>query len=665
MRGLQMKLRQVGSRVSASSMALSVMAAALLFGFFGRVIYYYSATESLPLARAIACFAGGTLFDLAVGFYLLAPFLPFFLLREPAWERLRLQLFLAGIFSLEVLLLTISVCSEALFIEEFRSRFNFIAVDYLVYTNEVLKNIWESYPLGILLPAAFGLSAVVSFFMIEASAGFMRSSTRKVRLCLGIAAITGVLVAALVPSEARLLERVESTEGELVKNGIHALFAAYLGNEIDYQAFYPSNGEKESAHLVHEHMELDYGVGGLIDQLNLEEENSIARNIEATGPERRLNVVLVLMESMSARFMRAYGAEKELTPNLDQLARNGLFYDRLYATGTRTVRGLEALVLSMPPTPGQSVVRRPGSEELFSIGTVLREKGYKTEFLYGGRAYFDNMRNFFESNKFEVVDQTDIPGSERVFSNAWGVSDEDLFRMALRQQNKISAQGGRPFFQLILTTSNHRPFTFPDGRIDLPSPSGRDGAVKYADHAIGEFIRSSEKLPWFKDTIYVFVADHNASVAGGTKVLPADYRIPAIFYSPGNIKARKSSILSSQIDIAPTILGLLNFSYQSRFFGHDLANARTERAFLGTYQRVGLWENNRLVLLSPNFRLEAAELSGEIPIAFRNFDGSLIPENEPALKMAVAYYETASYWFKSKLLKESKVYSTVTNVRTY
>ena len=144
-----------------------------------------------------------------------------------------------------------------------------------------------------------------------------------------------------------------------------------------------------------------------------------------------------------------------------------MLFTRLYATGTRTVRGLEALALSLPPTPGHSVVKRPNNENLHTIGEVFADKGYEPIYLYGGYGYFDNMEHFFGSNGYTFIDRSAIADKADIhYENIWGVADEDLFTLTLRELDKRHA-AGRPFFAHVMTTSNHRPFTYPAGRVDI------------------------------------------------------------------------------------------------------------------------------------------------------------------------------------------------------
>jgi phosphoglycerol transferase MdoB-like AlkP superfamily enzyme len=363
--------------------------------------------------------------------------------------------------------------------------------------------------------------------------------------------------------------------------------------------------------------------------------------------------VLVAMESMSAQYLGQFGSKKGLTPNLDRLADEGLLFTNLYATGTRTVRGLEALMLSLPPTPGQSILRRPNSDGLFNLGTVFAQRGYKTQFVYGGYAVFDNMKEWFESNGFEVVDRGQFPKDEIQFGNAWGVCDEDLFTQVLKQEED-AVNAKTPFFQVVLTTSNHRPYTFPDGKIDIASHTGRDGAIKYSDFSIGRFIAQAKTKPWFDNTLFIFVADHDASVAGGTDIPVKDYLIPAIFYGPKIMPPRRITTLAAQLDLPPTLLGFLGFSYRSKFFGQDLTTQPGGRALLGTYQKVALLQPGTLTILAPGHTVETQELNDKYEMKkssiVRTKNAAILPD---AAKLTIAIYQTASDLFQRGRLKVS------------
>ena len=367
----------------------------------------------------------------------------------------------------------------------------------------------------------------------------------------------------------------------------------------------------------------------------------IDRDVAGRGDERHLNVVLISVESLSAEFMSAFGNRENLTPNLDRLAGESLFFTRLYATGLRTVRGLEAITLSVPPTPGNSIIKRPNNENLATLGEVFKERGYEPLFLYGGYGYFDNMNAFFGGNGYTVVDRTAIAKDRIHHENIWGVADEDLYSMALEQLDRRHA-ANKLFFAHIMTTSNHRPFTYPPGRIDIPSGTSRAGAVKYTDWALHEFIRQARERPWFKDTVFVILADHTASGRGKTDLPVENFHIPLLVWSPGNIKPARIDTLASQIDVGPTLLALLNFSYRSRFFGHDIIHDGPghQRAFMANYQTVGYMEGGVLVELRPQRRWRLIDVD-------TGKERAADERGMHYLEEAVSYYQAASEAYRS------------------
>lgn len=426
---------------------------------------------------------------------------------------------------------------------------------------------------------------------------------------------------------------------ELAGNGLYELFAAYLNNELDYDQFY--NKIDDDKAFGHVRQLLKTKESHFVDSSLF----SVERTIKSKGPEIKMNVILISVESLSADFMKYFGNKENITPFLDSLALQSRLYTNLYATGTRTVRGLEALSLCVPPTPGQSIVRRPNNENLFTLGRVFKEKGYESKFIYGGYGYFDNMSYFFSHNSYDVVDRVELKKEEIDYENIWGVADENLFDLATREIEK-SISHNKPVFAQIMTTSNHRPYTYPEGRIDIPSHTGRNGAVKYTDFAIGEFVKKIRGRSWFKNTILIIVADHCASSAGKTE-LPVDkYHIPMLVYSPGFVAPGIMDRLMSQIDIGPTILGLLNFNYRSKFFGYDMANLEQgrERAFVSTYQSLGYIKGDELVVLMPQKEIKFFTLKDGEQIEHSKIDSTLLYD-------AISWYQTASTSFKDGLMK--------------
>ena len=199
-----------------------------------------------------------------------------------------------------------------------------------------------------------------------------------------------------------------------------------------------------------------------------------------------------------------------------------------------------------------------------------------------------------------------------------------------------------------MTTSNHRPYTYPEGRIDIPSKTGRDGAVKYADWALGDFLNRAANKPWFADTVFVIVADHQASAAGKTDLPLARYRIPLLIHAPGLIPPARNERLIAQMGIAPTLLGLLNWSYTSKFFGHDVNRLPPgrEHALISTYQTVGYLERDKLVILEPGQRVRVES------VEWPSLATRPATADPAAIEEAISVYQGASLAFKTGLLHE-------------
>jgi phosphoglycerol transferase MdoB-like AlkP superfamily enzyme len=545
-------------------------------------------------------------------------------------------------YSLTVLvtgLLLFGAIAEGFFWEEFNTRFNFIAVDYLIYTTEVIGNIQQSYPLEIIIPLIISASALITF-LLRKNIQYISVEAVPFRKRLRVFAMYMLVpVSSLLLSSGNKNLSDNTYVNEIAGNGLYELFSAYRNNELDYETFYKKDDIKSAFQLVRTMLQTPEATYLSKDVFNLE------RTIHHEQPEKKLNVVLISVESFSASFMKAFGNEKGITPHLDSLANHSLFFTNLYATGTRTVRGLEALSLAIPPTPGQSIVRRPDNEGMFTLGSVFNSKGYDCKFIYGGYGYFDNMNYFFENNSYEAIDRVAIADDRIHFENVWGVADEDLFDFAKEEMDK-SAKNKKPFFTHIMTTSNHRPFTYPEGRIDIPSHTGRSGAVKYTDYSIDKLLKDCEKEPWFDSTVFVIVADHCASSAGETD-LPVDkYHIPMMIYSPKNIEPQKVDYLMSQIDVAPTILGLLNFNYTSKFFGYDIfqTTPTQRRVFVSTYQLLGYMKGEDLIVLTPQ------QKTSQYHVDSKSYETHLMKSQNTALvNEAVDWYEAASYSFKHHL----------------
>jgi len=624
------------------------LAVFLGISFLTRVALLTKASHDVTWTLSlVAAFGWGTVYDLGAAALAALPLIVVLTVlpaRFFAWRWTHWLAYAAGF--LIIFSLVFGGVSEWTFWDEFGVRFNFIAVDYLVYTTEVIGNIRESYNLPAILTGVAAVAAL-ALWLTARTGGPARwlggdHETAKARYAAGALWFAGALVFGGVLSSDWLPNFRNNFNREIGKNGLWSLFSAFRNNVLEYAQFYPTLPEDEMFKILAPRLAADGAVpvqAGAADTLRL---------VHNDGPELRPNVIQITVESLSADFLSIFNRASNVTPNLAEIAAKSLVFDNFYATGTRTDRGMEALTLAVPPTPGRSLVKRPRNENLFTLGSVFQAKGYDTAFIYGGFGYFDNMNYFFGHNGYRVIDRTGVPKEDITFANVWGVCDEDLFRWTMREAD-ASAATGRPFHYFVMTTSNHRPYTFPEGRIDLPSKvSGRAGAVKYTDYAIGKFLRDAGGKPWFKNTVFVIVADHCAASAGRTELPIQNYHIPLIIYAPGgHIAPGHIKTLTSQMDYAPTLLGLLNWSYPSRFFGHDIRKIAPEaaHALLGNYQKLGLRKGDDFIVLKP------VRQTAQFVYNARDFSLTPRPTDEEFRAEAISYYQAASYLYDHNLYR--------------
>ena len=581
---------------------------------------------------------GGVIPEIALAFFGFKAFCFALLLFFPK-HRVKLRNILYFItLAIYVFAIVMNAVSEYFFWNEFGIRYNFIAVDYLIYTNEVIGNIMESYPVVPLFSAVFVVVlALTAFLFVKTKSVLKTIPTLLEKAALLIVYLLLALVGIWSLPRLDTISAENTFAQEIQSNGVYKFYYAFTHSELDFFQFYPTLPEKEAESIV-------------LKQLNAP---ALERQIVGDTTEVHHNVLLISIESLSAEYLTMYGNTDNRTPFLDSLANNSLFFTNLYATGNRTVRGLEALTLCIPPTPGESVVKRKDNKDKFTTGSVFKSKGYDVKYLYGGDSYFDNMKDFFSGNGYDIVDSKSFALEEVTFSNIWGVCDEDMANKAIKVMNE-QAKSGKPFFNHWMTVSNHRPFTYPEGKIDIPpTEKRRAGGVKYTDYALKRFFEMAKQQKWYKNTIFVIVADHCASSAGSTE-LPLDgYRIPC-FIVADFITPKRIDVMMSQIDVMPTVFGLLNFNYTSKFIGQDvLKEGYQPRAYIATYQDLGYLTPDKLTIISPlrkttqySLHKEAEQPSQEYPLFYEQVKENNL--NKEQADACIGTYQATAEWLKNK-----------------
>lgn len=562
-------------------------------------------------------------------------------------------------YTLLLFFMVFSFLAELAFWGEYQKRFNFIAVDYLLYTYEVVQNINQSYP----LPLIFVVIVTVTFLAIKIAKNknafhntFINSDSFSTKIIP-----TGFWLLILVGFQVNIKNSqseifLNQYENEITKSGIYSFFAAYNAGELNYNDFY----ETQSSNAVYKKIRT------LIAEENSSfngTTKSIQRSIVNKGEEQTPNVIFIGLESVSAEFMERFGNENKVLPTIDSLAGKSIFFTNLQATGTRTIRGMEAISLCIPPIPGQSIVKRENNNNLFTIGEVFKQKGYSRTFFYGGDGHFDNMNVFFANNGFDIVDRknknrldevfpttrSQIADDEVSFENAWGVCDGDLYNKALKEADK-QHKHQKPFFNFIMTSSNHKPYTYPDDIIDIPSGTNREGALKYTDWAFKKFFKEAKNKPWFKNTVFLVASDHCAYSAGRFEINVNSYHIPAFIYNLQNTNPKEVNKLSSQIDLFPTLFGYLHWSYESNLFGKDISKMKPneERALVSNQLKLGLLKKDGLLILDNHKHHSFYK--------WNSSTDELKPQKTDLLFLndAISYYQSAFTLFKNDGLKLKK-----------
>lgn len=642
---------------SRFAVLFSILSLYILFSTLIRIGFlFWSSTDlDFNLFYILKAFFTGFCYDFAIGTLFLLLYSVYLLIFPKRWIGSRFdKIFTYVYLAIVLLIIYFSLLAEIPFWDEFGVRFNFIAVDYLIYTYEVISNINESYPLPLIIFVLVAL-IVLSFVFLQKRKIFRNTFSDKRPISKRLA-LFSLLIPSLILSLVLKNKQADFSNNlvlnELGKNGTFSFFTAFKSNELDYETFYPKIDDKEAYSVLKKNL-LQENQTYVSNQWD-----DISRTTKSES-EQHPNVILIAIESFSGDFLKAFGNKDNLTPNYDKLANESIFFTNLYATGTRTVRGMEALTLSVPPTPGNSIVRRPDNQNLFSVATIFKEKNYQPYFIYGGDGYFDNMNNFFGGQGFDIVDRNrgnplsdeiktqrfNIPDNEVSFENAWGICDEDLYKQSIKYADK-SSKLNKPFFQFVMTTSNHKPYTFPAGKIDLPQ-GNRNGAAKYTDYALGKFLADAKTKPWFKNTVFVIVADHCASSAGKWEINIDKHHIPAIIYNLPQ-KAEEINRLTSQIDLMPTLFGYLGWNYTTSLYGKDINQTKigNERAFIGNYRTLGMLKGNIFTQIDDRKKVKQ--------FAVKDSDKSLKEiksKNSQLVSETISYYQTASERFKNGKMK--------------
>ena len=506
-----------------------------------------------------------------------------------------------------VLLVFMELATPA-FILQYDVRPNRLFVEYLKYPKEVLSTLWFGFRLPLVLGvgATLVLTWLMRWIFRSGKCSLNRWSVFK---SLGLWCLALLLLFAGIRSTtdhrpanpAIFAITSDSMVNSLVLSSAYSvLYALYnLKHEARSSEIY---GKLPTDQMLQQSLDWPW-----LDSYQFTNPDYPTAHWQQAVVKRAkpLNLVIVLQESLGATFVQSLGGVA-VTPELEKLKQQGIWFENLYATGTRSVRGIEAVMAGFPPTPAQSTVKLSGSQQHFTtLASILKSQGYQTQFIYGGEAHFDNMRSFFTGNGVEqIVDQSQMQSP--VFTGSWGASDEDVFSAAQQQLTALHQQD-KPFFSLIFTSSNHEPFEFPDGRINLHEEpkASVNNAVKYADWAMGQFFEKAKQSDYWQDTLFLVVADHDNRVYGDNLIPVEKFHIPGLILG-ADTKPALLKPIASQIDLAPTLLSMMGVSSCHTMTGRDFTLDHTSpgRALLQFENYFALMqqgpEQQELVILKPD-----------------------------------------------------------------
>ncbi|MEW5676510.1 LTA synthase family protein [Flavobacterium enshiense] len=626
---------------------ITTLSRAILFFIFNDRI---TATENYWYIFPI-----GLRFDLIILCYLsIVPAVLISFLPDKALQYFRK--FLNGYFILFLFLLLLMELTTPDFIKQYDTRPNRLFLDYLIYPKEVIGTLIKSYLPSMIF--TFVVLGAALFFAFKQGKKLFYPKENDYKIKLLVFPLVGFLLFFGARSSLTSKRPINASNAVFSMDqltnclGLNSLytvgFAAYsLKNEDNSAKMYGKMDAAEAYERVKKYMtaQPDDFTDKDLPLLHVQHPDSLQK--------KPYNLVVFLQESLGAEYVGSLGG-LPLTPELDKLSKEGLLFTNLYCTGTRSVRGIEAVVTGFLPSPSESVVKLSNSQNgFFTLADVLKRQGYDTSFIYGGMANFDNMASFFNGNGFDnIIDETDFnkDGKKYALKGTWGYSDEDL---AAKANDYFKSQGSKPFFSLMFSTSNHEPFEFPDGRIQLYDKTKNtvNNAMKYADFSIGKFFELAKKEDYFKNTIFIVIADHNTRTYGKHLVPIHKFHIPALIIGPGVPKGQSYDKLLSQIDIPPTLLNMIGTKVEIPMPGRNISQIKPDtkgRAIMQFHDINAFRVENQVVIMQPNKEPLQFEIKNDTTLTPVKLDPELAKDALAHVTAAGNLYKERKYKLRDK-----------------
>ena len=553
--------------------------------------------KEVAILTIIKSFIMGVRFDIVIsGYILILPTLIFLTLELIGFKSKSIkQFFFYWIYILFTIAFTVSTADIPYF-NQFYDRFSVGAFEWMESYKIVISMIFQE-PKYFLFIIPFILLEIV-FYILLKKIFEQENETQKINFFLNTFVSLIFLTIVFLGIRGRIEEKSPirigtayfSNNSFLNKLGLNPSFTlirSYLDSKDEDNRVVKFMDDKLAIEMVQKNL------GITKTQYN----SPIAREVQPdTLLSAQPNVVLIIMESMSAAKMKRYGSTEELTPFLDSLSHNSIYFENIYTAGKHTFNGIFSTLFSFPALYRQHSMKT--NNQYDGISTSLLKNGYSTTYFTTHDSQFDNIEGFLRSNNFQnVISQSDYPVSE--VKTTLGVPDDFMFRFSIPKINELSEREN-PFFVTFMTTSDHSPFYVPE-YFQPKAKAIESQIVQYADWSLQQFIQLASKEAWFNNTIFVFVADHGAAIDAKYDISLNYFHTPLIIYAPELFKANEvHQKIGSQIDVYPTVMGLIKQKYVNNTLGIDLLNEERKFTIINDDDKVGILDTDYLCIMKNN-----------------------------------------------------------------
>lgn len=505
------------------------------------------------VADCISVMAHGLLLDIPVTGYLIA--LPLLAAIASVWiaRRIRLRSVATAYY------VVVALCASVMFVADlslypfWKFKLDATIFYYTDSPKDALASVSAGYvALRLAVIAAYGalllwVLRAVTPRQLEPMAG-LKGKAAATLMMIGAAAPLAVSIRGGLGESTANIGKVYFSEDEYLNHAaINPCFSmlASIGKAEDYAAEFDYFGENERARLF--------------DGLYAPTETDTVRLLNTERP----NVVVILMESFGGQFVEAVSGRKDIAPNYNRLAREGVIFTNCYSNSFRTDRGTVSALSGYPSFPTQSVMKLPmKSRTLPCLAASLNARGYRSSFIYGGDINFTNMQSYLRTGGYgSITSDVDFSADERK-DNPWGANDDVTFA---RLEQMIASQGRGPWHICFLTLSSHEPFEVPYKRLDDKIPN----AFAYTDHCLGQFVERLRKSPAWRNLLIVCLPDHGFQYP--SDITHEQHHHNSMLWIGGAVRQhRVVSTLMNQSDMPATLLGQLRIPHKEYTFSRDV-----------------------------------------------------------------------------------------------